>query len=318
MAIVLKPPYRPSPGPSLPNPQQGLAPQLAAPGSRGQDARFDISGLPQVRPGVYRDAAGYEYDANGLALGNRPLFNSGLPAADANYEDWWRANPGGPGGGGGAGGSSIFGNPYYQQVLAAVNAAAAADAAGRRTGIQQALIGFGEAPTSFSDRYGDIDALTRELAAKNTSSGISTKARLIQALTDENRNTLRGLAARGQRRSGTRGYKLRRNQLKHDQGYSDALSNLLGYTGSLYSQFAQNEYQRALQMASAAQYASQFAPAPAPSYSAPRYDPGFAISNYIDRAASFPSSTRGYSNPFRAPSAGGPSGGGTRGSLFAI
>lgn len=254
------PPSQPSgsTGGSRPGTDKGYAPQLAAPGSRGQDARFDVSGLPQVRPGVYRDAAGVEYDSGGLALGPRPLFNDGLPAADADYQNWWAQNPGGPGSGGpgGPGGSNILSNPYYQQVLAAINGAGASDAASRRTGIQQALIAFGLVPENFNDKYGDVDALTRSLADKNTTSGLSTRARLLQSFSDTNRTDLRNLNARGLRRSGTRGYKLRRNQLAFDQQNTDALGQLLGYSGSLYSQFAQNEYQRALQLAEAARFAS--------------------------------------------------------------
>lgn len=249
-----RPPVQPTvAGPSNGQPP-GLAPQIAAPGSRGQDARFDVTGLPQVRPGVYRDAAGYEYDSNGLALGNRPLYNAGLPRADEDYMAYYA------GGGGGSGAGGVFSNPYYQQVLAAVNAGGAADAASRRAGIQQLLIAFGLVPEGFNDKYGDVDPLTRELAAKNTTSGISTRARLLDSLQQGNRMGLRALASTGNRRSGSRGYKLRRNQLEFDQRYADALGQVQGQAGTLYSQFAQNEYQRALQLAAAAQFAAQMLP----------------------------------------------------------
>lgn len=216
----------------------------------GSDARYDVSKMtPQER-------TQFDWEGRPLGANSAPdqwTWTNGVIGARGG------TGPSGGGGipGGGSGGD-IFSNPYYQQVLAAVNAAGAADAAGRRSGIQQALIGFGEAPAGFADKFGDVDALTRELAEKNTTSGISTKARLVQARADAIREMSRAQAAKGLRRSGARGYGLRKRQLEFDQGYSDSLSKLLGYTGSLYSQFSSNEYNRALQMANAAQFASQF------------------------------------------------------------
>lgn len=183
---------------------------------------------------------------------------SGLPQGTSNAPMYEWGTGGGPGGVyGGPGGSGILSSPYYQQVAAAVAAAAAADAAGRKAGVQQALISFGEAPSGFTDKYKDVDDLTRDLANKNTLSGISTKARLTQGRTDAINMFNRAQAARGARRSGNRGWGLRKRQLEFDQGYSDAVGKLLGYTGDLYSTFANNEYNRALQLANAALVASQ-------------------------------------------------------------
>lgn len=65
-----------------------LAPQIYNPGSRGQNARFDIRGLPEVRPGVFSDGV-YEYDANGLALNRPDSFVRGLKPADQMDGDQW-------------------------------------------------------------------------------------------------------------------------------------------------------------------------------------------------------------------------------------
>ena len=214
---------------------------------------------------------------------------------------------GGGGGGGGAGG--LAGSPYYQQVLAAVNAASTGDAAARRSAIQQALIGFGLVPEGFADKYGDVDALTRSLAEKNTTSGISTRARLLQARSDAIRQFSRSLSARGLRRSGAKGYGLRRRQLEFDQGYSDALGKLLGYTGGLYSQFAGNEYQRQLSLANALAYASQnlgnFAPSGGgggSSYGGYSYYPGATAPDYFANLSNLPENAWSY------PSSGGSGG----------
>lgn len=260
-----RPPVQPSGGATAPG--SGVAVKVANKGTNGSDPRFSIAGLTKIDGNRYQDGAGNIFDDSGRMLsGNWALLadTPGLPPSNQSesYSIYTSQAPGG-GGSGGAGGSSVLSNPYYQQVLAAINAANAADSASRRTGLQQALISFGLVPENFNDKYGDVDALTRSLAEKNTTSGLSTRARLLASLKENNRLGLRSLASRGLRRSGARGFKLRRNQLEFDQQHSDALGNLLGYAGNLYSQFAQNEYQRALQLASAAQYASS------------QIDPGF-------------------------------------------
>jgi hypothetical protein len=207
-----------------------------------------------------------------------------------------------------------LGSPYYQQVLAAVNAGSTADAAARRGAIQQALIGFGLVPEGFQDKYGDIDALTRSLAEKNTTSGLSTRARLLQARSDAIRQFSRGLSARGLRRSGTKGYGLRRRQLEFDQGYSDALGKLLGYTGGLYSQFAGNEYQRQLALASALANASQnlgdYGPRPSPPSTSARSGDGDPYGNrfmntYFENAFQPAAYTQALSDYFNPPKSSG-------------
>lgn len=78
-----------------------LAQQLTNIGARGQDARYSISGLQQVSPGVYSDGT-YQYDSNGLDLSGRKAENiAGLRGADENYVDGQVSYAGGGGGGGG-------------------------------------------------------------------------------------------------------------------------------------------------------------------------------------------------------------------------
>lgn len=252
--------------PGQANPTTGAPPSPAAPGGGildlltvnwedGSNARYDVSKMSPNGDGTY-SYGGYQFDSEG-----RPL-TGGVPGDGPGQ--WVDGRPGARGGGGPGGGQSgtgaggpLTGSPYYQQVLAATNAAGAADAAGRRSAIQQALISFGLVPEGFQDKYGDIDALTRDLAGKNTSSGLSTRARLLEARSDAIKQFSRGLSARGLRRSGAKGYGLRRRQLDFDRSYSDALGKLLGYTGGLYNQFAGNEYQRQLGLAGALANASQ-------------------------------------------------------------
>ena len=133
-------------------------------------------------------------------------------------------------------------SPWYQQALAASNANNAAAGANRKSQIQQMLIQFGLVPQGFQDKYGDLDPTTRGLAEGNTKSGISAYARLLQAHKDQNRALTRRLSASGMRRSGTKGYQLRRNQLGFDQGFSDAVARLLGSATNVYGNYANTLY----------------------------------------------------------------------------
>lgn len=159
-----------------------------------------------------------------------------VPAQDTGYQDLYQ---------------TAVNSPFYQQALAATRASGLADAASRKSAIQQALIQFGLVPSGFQDKYGDVDATTRSLADQNTSSGISAYARLLQAHKDAQRDLSRRLAARGLRRSGTRGYGMRRNQLAYDQNFSDSVAKLLGFANSTYGNFANAEYQRQMGLSSA-------------------------------------------------------------------
>lgn len=105
-----------------------LARQLTNVGARGQDARYDITGLQQVAPGVYTDGV-YQYDDRGLDLSGRKAQQiAGLRGADENFVDGQvsYASSGG-GGGGGIPGSAVIGQTAaqglaeYKKALARLN-----------------------------------------------------------------------------------------------------------------------------------------------------------------------------------------------------
>lgn len=132
------------------------------------------------------------------------------------------------------GGGTIGGMPdaYYQQMASMIGAQGAADRSSTKAAIQQALIGFGLVPDNFKDELGALDDTTRALIQKNTDTGISGYARLLQAAKDEEVASLNALASKGLRRSGAKGNKLRRLQLKKDQTTQDAIAALLQEAGS--------------------------------------------------------------------------------------
>ena len=145
--------------------------------------------------------------------------------------------------------SALMANPYYQQIKSILDAQGVAEAANTRSSIQQALISFGLVPEGFRDKMNALDDLTKNLIAKNTESGISSYARLLQGKTDSIKDLVNRLSSRGLRRSGSKGFGLRRGQLDFDRVFQDSLSQLLGYTGGLYSTYANNKYNRQLQLA---------------------------------------------------------------------
>lgn len=208
----------------------------------GSDARYDVSKMtPEERE---------NFDSEG-----RPLGASYAP-------DQWTWTPGvigarggtGPSGGapsGSGGGFDYQSNPFYQQALAAVNAGGAADAANTRAAIQQALIGFGMVPQGFQDKLGALDETTKALIDKNTKTGISGYARLNEGREKGIKRLIANLSARGMRRSGSKAYGLRENQLGYDRSLADSISGLLGGIGDRYSAYAQNEAMRQRQLADA-------------------------------------------------------------------
>jgi hypothetical protein len=113
-----------------------------------------------------------------------------------------------------------------------------------RDSIRQMLIGFGLVPENFQDKFGAVDDPTRALIDKNTKTGISTMARLNEQKRLGIRNISTGLSARGMRRSGSKGFGLRNNQLSYDRNLADSLSQMMGQVGGMYGQYAQNEQSR--------------------------------------------------------------------------
>lgn len=217
-----------------------LAPQVTNIGTQGQDARYDSRNTWRLPNGLYTDGT-YLYREQGPSVlsENRPnAYMNGLPGANNN-------GAGGPGVGGGGGGSSaMFSNPYYQQAEAATRAAGAADLSGTRGQLQQLLIAFGLVPEGFQDKLGVLDDTIRALIQKNTDTGISQWARMLEAEGDSIKSIVNSAATSGQRRSGAYGYRLRRNSLNNNRNRSDVLSALLGKIGSEESGFAQREFGR--------------------------------------------------------------------------
>jgi len=157
------------------------------------------------------------------------------------------------------------GSPQYVQFLSDLGASSSADASAQKAALQRALIDFGVVPAGFQDKFGSLDDLTRGLIGKNTQSGVSAYARLLENRNEGIRNLISRLNAKGLRRSGARGYGLNKLQLGFDRDFSDAVSKLLGFAGDAYSQYAEREYGRqrdaASQLGSALDWAAQNYPA---------------------------------------------------------
>lgn len=72
-------------------PDTSLARQVFNPGNRGQNARYDVSGLQRGDDGLYRDAR-YTYDAGGLSKDRPDSIIEGLPGAE-NLNGWYPGMP---------------------------------------------------------------------------------------------------------------------------------------------------------------------------------------------------------------------------------
>lgn len=137
-----------------------------------------------------------------------------------------------------------------------------------RDSIRQMLIGMGLVPGGFQDKFGALDDTTRELIKKNTDTGISTYARLNEQKSMGIKDLINRLNARGLRRSGARGYGLKRNQTAYDRNLNDVMSQLMQQVGSMYGNYSANEYARqaALIMAAMNSYSggggSSYTPGP--------------------------------------------------------
>lgn len=226
----------------------------------GSSARFDTSVMWRNARGVLTDGT-YEYDDEGRPLsggvpGDGPdQWTPGLPGARGG------SGPGDMGGGGGGGGSDLTASPYYQQYQAQIQAAQAADLSNTKSALQQLLIQFGLVPEGFQDKYGALDDTIRQLIQKNTDTGVSQYARLLESKADAQRAAINNLASRGLSRSGAKGYALRRGGLDFNRAQSDALSQVLGQANSLQSGYASREMDRQNGLANLlAQLASSFRP----------------------------------------------------------
>jgi hypothetical protein len=207
----------------------------------GSDARYDTSQMTPTGDGRLTDGT-YYYDSEGRPLDAIPGGNewtAGLPGA--------RGGGSAPGGAGG--GSALFGNPYYGQYQSAVQAEGAADLADTKAAIQQLLVQFGYIPGDYQDKLGSLDDTIRQLIAKNTESGISQYARMLEAKGDSLRETTSRHGASGLLRSGAKGHRLRRNQLDFDRNLSDQISALLANLNSAQGGYASRDRGRQMSLA---------------------------------------------------------------------
>lgn len=205
----------------------------------GSNARYDVNQMTPNGDGTY-STDGFTFDGEG-----RPL-SAGVPGDGPGQ--WTNGLPGarggsGPGGGGGGGGGGASG-----PLASFLKSQSAADLSSTKAAIQQALIAFGFVPENFNDPLGALDELTRGLMQKNTESGISGYARLLEGKKSGIKNLVNMLSATGMRRSGAKGFGLRQNQLGYDRNFADSLSELLGFTSSQYGGYANREAQRQMQI----------------------------------------------------------------------
>lgn len=254
----------PAPGaPAAPGGAPGVAVKVANRGTNGSDPRFSVAGL-QRQGNNYVDAAGNVFDDGGRMIsGDWSLLQDtpGLPPSNQSesYDVYSPAGQGrntggfGGGGGGGVGAGMTSSDPYFNQIKSMLQAQSAGDAANTKAMLQKLLIGFGMIPEGFQDKLGVLDDLTRSLIAKNTESGISQYARMLEAKGDNTKALIGRLSRSGLRRSGAKGAKLRKGQLDYDRLLSDSLNELLGQIGGAYSGYTSNENARQMQLLSALQ-----------------------------------------------------------------
>jgi len=218
----------------------------------GSNARYDVNQMtPEERA---------MFDSDG-----RPLF-AGAPGDGPGQ--WTDGLPGARGGSGpndggsfSGGGSDLTASPYYQQYQSQLQAAQAADLSGTKSALQQLLIAFGLVPEGFQDKYGALDDTIKQLIQKNTDTGVSQYARLMESKTDARNAAIANLAKRGLTRSGAKGYALRRGTLDFDRSLSDALSGVLGQANQLQGGYASREMERQGNLASLlAQLSSSWRP----------------------------------------------------------
>ncbi len=122
-------------------------------------------------------------------------------------------------------------DPRYQALQSGINAQNASALSQTQGGIRDLLISFGMIPEGYNDTLGAVDPTTRALAQQNTDSGISGYARGLEQKKDALKSLIARLSATGMRRSGTKGAKMRRQQLDFDRWLDDQVRALLGKAG---------------------------------------------------------------------------------------
>lgn len=204
----------------------------------GSDARYDVS---QMTP---EERANFDGEGRPLGVGfpEQDTWTPGLPGARGG------TGPGDMGGGYSGGGGGDPYDSYIQQLQSMLNSQSAGQSADTKAAIQQALISYGVVPQGFEDKFGALDDTTRALIQKNTDTGISGYARMLQDKEDAQRQMLAGLSAKGLRRSGAKGWLGRRAQLNWDRQSADATNALLSDIGGKTRAFADSEQQRKMQL----------------------------------------------------------------------
>jgi hypothetical protein len=216
-----------------------LAPTLYNPGKSGQDARYDVSGLPRNANGRLTDGT-YEYDDNGLDLSGRP----------PDYSAQWGADEMGPnnGGGGATGGGSS--DAIYQQMMQELRSQGISDQASRDAGIKRSFINFGLSnfdlqkaaqTTGIGDLATILDQQTMQLAANNP---FSIQRRLEKAREDRLREIRVALRQRGGSRSGESGFLQQKALTDFETDQFDSAQKLLDYISGAQAAYAAAERQR--------------------------------------------------------------------------
>lgn len=143
----------------------------------------------------------------------------------------------------------IANDPGLQALRAALAAGNISADEFRRQAIRRALQAYGDVPEGLSDPFGDVDPLTRTLAAKNTAEGLSTRAqedRSHQLALTQLRNVL---AARGMLQSGGLGVGLGLEAQADKETRAKDVNQLLDYLNGQAAAYAEHINQSKLQEA---------------------------------------------------------------------
>jgi hypothetical protein len=191
----------------------------------------------------------YAYE-HGTAAGAPELGNPGQPPRNS--------------GGGGGGGPPIdyaalvANDPGLRALRAELAAGNISAAQFRKAAIQKAVIAYGRAPaeggmdpSTLGYYKEDVDQLTKDLAAKNTSEGLSTVAQQDRAHQVAIQGLQNVLAARGMLQSGGLGVGLGLEGQRDKTDQAKAVGSLLDYLSGQAQAYAEHLHQSKLQEAQA-------------------------------------------------------------------
>jgi hypothetical protein len=236
-----------------------------------------VTGMPKVRVMGPRSQPQIPYTEFGGGPGGTDY---GWPNTSAplfvGFPNNYRPGTFAPGGGstttttrtgGGGGGfnigdyrSMIENDPGYQALRAQLAAGNISAAQFRKSAIQRALIAFGRTPEAGSLGLGaeaqgyyseDVDALTRDLAAKNTAEGLSTTAQLDRAHQMALSGLQSTLASRGMLESGSLGVGLGLEEQRNKGEVTGKTRELIDYLGGQAAAYSEKLQQSKLAEAQA-------------------------------------------------------------------